>query len=579
MSLQVWLPLDGDLHNQGLSNIQFINNGATVDTNGKIGKCYSFNGSSNTIYNRNVSINCNKLSICCWIYRNSSSSAEGYIASLNNGSGYIDTAIGLDSSNATTIVFVGGGNSTLRTTITSDTWIHVAVTYDGQNVKGYINGQKIGEQANTTILNKSQLAIGCRCDSTNSFKYYFPGKINDFRLYDHALSDKEVKEIAKGLVLHYKLDNNGLGNPNLINNFDTSFISYSDGPSTLFINQMNGGTQEIISNFNGAIKCLHLHNLGGNGRQYRTLAIQAGKTYTISADYYSDNAQGTAWRGELNGGNYSWLGANAPYTTPGQWQRLSYTYNNLTSDATIIFFIYCAKGQDCYVKNIKIEEGLTTTPWNSGDWFNNKIYDSSGYQYNGTIIESLFYSNDTARYSSATIFDGNTSGILIKNLPLSDIINTAVTYSFWIKPQSENGARSVYFSSYSSISWSIEKTTGNKLRLYWNGSPDETTSAIIKDGEWQHIAITKNGTNDIKVYLNGEWVWTSAAAHNNLTFPTTYRIGRDTRSGDGTPYHGLMSDFRIYATALSADDIKELYNTSASIDNKGNVYAREVVEI
>ena len=208
MSLQIWLPFNGDLHNQGLSNIQFINNGATVDTNGKIGKCYSFDGFSNTIYNRNVSINCNKLSMCCWIYRNSSSSAEGYIASLNNGSVYTDTAIGLDSSNATTIVFIGGGNSTLRATITSDTWIHVAVTYDGQNVKGYINGQKIGEQANTTILNKSQLAIGCRCDSTNSFKYYFPGKINDFRLYDHALSDKEVEEIAKGLVLHYKFDQN-----------------------------------------------------------------------------------------------------------------------------------------------------------------------------------------------------------------------------------------------------------------------------------------------------------------------------------------------------------------------------------
>jgi hypothetical protein len=30
--------------------------------------------------------------------------------------------------------------------------------------------------------------------------------MNDFRIYDHALSTKEVEEIAKGLVLHYKLD-------------------------------------------------------------------------------------------------------------------------------------------------------------------------------------------------------------------------------------------------------------------------------------------------------------------------------------------------------------------------------------
>ena len=43
-------------------------------------------------------------------------------------------------------------------------------------------------------------------------------------------------------------------------------------------------------------------------------------------------------------------------------------------------------------------------------------------------------------------------------------------------------------------------------------------------------------------------------------------------------YKGLISDFRIYKTALTAEQIKELYDTSATIDKDGNIYAREVIE-
>jgi len=67
---------------------------------------------------------------------------------------------------------------------------------------------------------------------------------------------------------------------------------------------------------------------------------------------------------------------------------------------------------------------------------------------------------------------------------LSNIINTALTYSFWIKPNGENGARSVYFGSYSNTSFSIEKTATNKLRLWWNGSPDLTSTLTIVDDQW-----------------------------------------------------------------------------------------------
>jgi len=94
------------------------------------------------------------------------------------------------------------------------------------------------------------------------------------------------------------------------------------------------------------------------------------------------------------------------------------------------------------------------------------------------------------------------------------------------------------------------------------------------------VCITKNGTSDIKVYIDGVLKATSTAAHSALTFPTTYRIGRDVRSNDGTPYKGLMSDFRIYATALSADDVMELYHTPITLSNNGTFLTQgEYVEV
>ena len=47
------------------------------------------------------------------------------------------------------------------------------------------------------------------------------------RIYDHCLSDKEVQEIAKGLILHYKLDDPYVENSNIINSIinDTAYNS------------------------------------------------------------------------------------------------------------------------------------------------------------------------------------------------------------------------------------------------------------------------------------------------------------------------------------------------------------------
>ena len=70
MALQVWLPLTKDLRNQGLNGATVSNSEATFNSAGKLGGCYSFNGSTSFI-NTNINIPNFALdrtySITCWV--------------------------------------------------------------------------------------------------------------------------------------------------------------------------------------------------------------------------------------------------------------------------------------------------------------------------------------------------------------------------------------------------------------------------------------------------------------------------------------------------------------------------------
>ena len=56
--------------NQGLADITITNYGATVDNNGKIGKCYSFNDNYLVGNSGPLNINTTEFSISCWVYFN-----------------------------------------------------------------------------------------------------------------------------------------------------------------------------------------------------------------------------------------------------------------------------------------------------------------------------------------------------------------------------------------------------------------------------------------------------------------------------------------------------------------------------
>ena len=212
--------------------------------------------------------------------------------------------------------------------------------------------------------------------------------------------------------------------------------------------------------------------------------------------------------------------------------------------------------------------------------------DCSGFGNDGTYaaLTSASLTNNSPRYDeSVTFTTGAAKYIVTSSIDKTDIQNN-FTVSWWSNSSNMHGK----------MAWGGD-STGNRLNLYpstastsgfcWNTgdggkNPIKTDGgALIKvapynDSKWHHYAMVGDGTNG-KLYIDCVYKG-KAETYKGLTSPTMYISGCDT----STSYRwgGMISDFRLYATVLSADDILELYHTAASVDNKGNFFCGEIKE-
>ena len=93
-------------------------------------------------------------------------------------------------------------------------------------------------------------------------------------------------------------------------------------------------------------------------------------------------------------------------------------------------------------------------------------------------------------------------------------------------------------------------------------------------GEWNLITCTYDGST-MKAYINGELTGSRDGAILDLQTTTPYTVIGKAQTANSPD---LLSDFRVYATALSAEDIKELYNTSAYVLDNGTLLTYSVEE-
>lgn len=544
MALQVWLPLNksGADKNQGLANINIVNN-ASYEVSGKLGGCYK-NGTINSGWGKNYNA-CLGLSASCWI---NIPTIEGNAIILGSVHNYpANTRFYVGCYNG---YFSGGfgntswGDAASNRKIESNTWYHLCMTTFGTNWKLYINGQCVQEKtssANPVIL-YGNIYIGKK-----------QALYNDFRIYDHCLSPKEVKEISKGLVLHYPLNDIYNGSYNLLNDSDTftNWGDYEAGYTEIKINEF-GRKSLIITNKRSWCGAIH------------SVQIPSAGTYTISCYCKPISRTKTSIKQTLyiSGNGWNDQAVEVDWNKTNQWQRLSLTrtYNQAGS-----FFVYLiafggSRTDDykvtCEYTMPQVTKTDTIVPYVEKSIPDSIVYDCSGYQNNGTISGSLSCSADSPRYKTSiiSIDESSFSKILCSNLNLP---NGQTTLSFWSKPTNKNEEDS----SKIEITYSKNKyfTYINYPYFIHDGDYKYKWKNYWSDGNWHFVTCLFDGTNT-KIYIDGNDISSSTGSDTSTAKTQLNNLTLLIRGNS-------LSDFRIYATALSEEDIKELYNTSCIINS------------
>lgn len=604
--LCLWLPFtDGTTKNYGLTNMDVVDYGTSVYDQGKLGKCRSFVGNGYLQLSNTFGIESGKDFSCCyWIKEISNNILSKFRVVYQCG----NLIIG-HYGNKFDIYSITGNTLDLAYVCDTTEWIHCCMTYQSSNntVTIYINGVKCStsQPKNLTGLSGTTALIGKRSSET----YLFEGYLNDFRIYNTCLSPRQIKEISKGLICHYSLGeiDGKIGGRNLIKNGKGNVKAG-------FFKKIPTVTDEY-GEFTLKSKKTYASISLSEGFVYGCRDYIVGEKYTWSYDimytawnFPTGSNRGEFWMGQRyintpsgETATGTWRGVtkhNLPVVGQNgcelnKWYHVKQTVtipqqasSNVGQQGIISFYNSNANVEASFtarIKNVKLEKSSTATPWtpapeDDASFYDNVIYDTSGYCNNGSVTDSTCptWSSDTPRYKGSYVFNGNKQVIDTPNV----FHQEDITISFWFKRLKDTNTRQFLFTIWEGFSCELTADDIPLFRIATDVSHAvdalSDKKITVNDG-WTHFCgVYKNGEYS-KIYINGQLKKSVSSASKIYWNIHSSKIG--IYNSLNTYYNGQISDVRIYATALSDSDILELYQSSASVDNNGNLMlAGEVIE-
>lgn len=278
MALQIHMPLVSDITNYGTSTIITQNSGAIltssgapIDSSTNFNGSYSFNNSNSYIsltgadlYNT-IKGGSQPFTITMWVYHNDSTRA---ILFGDYGlSGAINFNVELTTSH--TLRFYWNGSPDTAPSAASvglKTWAYIGVVYNGSTIKFFVNGAlKYTHTGTLTTLTKTSGSYYLGRDSRTG-NTTLNGNLNDFRLYNEALTDSQI-----------------------------AFLYYTDTEVTpIIINKLTQSQYESITPDNTQLYLITDANLETTNHKVQTIDASSTNTQYPSATAVND----VKYRGE-----------------------------------------------------------------------------------------------------------------------------------------------------------------------------------------------------------------------------------------------------------------------------------------
>lgn len=210
-----------------------------------------------------------------------------------------------------------------------------------------------------------------------------------------------------------------------------------------------------------------------------------------------------------------------------------------------------------------------------------EIKDFSGNANDGTPY-NITLSDDTNRGNKSAVFNGATSYIEIPT-SFNDLINGENSFTIALGMKCDRAAaRDIFLGNYKLTGASdvnVEKTDSGRLRFYWAGLPDYSSSVCItSNSKFYDIAFQYNKeTITIKMFCDGVEVYSGKCNLSTKTSTSKFRIGGDSRLNNLVMFGGKMSYFKIYPYAVPLSDLVKMYK-NIELNSVGQVICQEIEE-